>query len=100
LLSDRIRTAAPDSSGDQVPVFDEAHSRLEAELGDLLFACVNLCRRAGVHASLALDRANEKFASRFELLERLAAERNIPVGSAGLQVLDELWEEVKKGERV
>ncbi|MFN2400730.1 MAG: MazG nucleotide pyrophosphohydrolase domain-containing protein, partial [Gemmatimonadaceae bacterium] len=47
LLSDRIRTAAPDSSGDQVPVFDEAHSRLEAELGDLLFACVNLCRRAG-----------------------------------------------------
>lgn len=81
------------------PVLDERHERLEGELGDLLFACVNLCRKAGVHASLALDRANRKFAERFAAVESLAAQRNIPVGEAALETLDALWDEVKVGER-
>ena len=70
-------------------------ARLEAELGDLLFAVVNLCRKAGVHASLALDRANFKFAQRFESVERLARDRGIDVRTAGLETLDRLWDEVK-----
>ena len=69
--------------------------RLEDELGDLLFAAVNLCRKAGVHASVALDRANLKFTRRFEAVEGLAAARGIEVKSAGLAVLDGLWDEVK-----
>ena len=72
---------------------------LEAELGDLLFAVVNLCRKSGVHASLALDKANAKFTGRFEAVERLAAARGIVVGDAGLAVLDGLWDEVKAAER-
>ena len=71
-------------------------ARLEAELGDLLFAVVNLCRKAGVHASLALDRANMKFVRRFEAIEALATARGIDVKTAGLEVLDGLWEEVKQ----
>lgn len=70
--------------------------RVEGELGDLLFATVNLCRKAGVHASLALDRANAKFSDRFAAVERLATERGIDVGTAGLAALDELWDEVKR----
>ena len=81
------------------PVHDERHARLEAELGDLLFAVVNLCRKAGVHASLALDRANEKFVRRFEAIERLAAERGLDVNTAGLERLDALWDEIKLKER-
>jgi len=77
------------------PIIDEAHAELEAELGDLLFACVNLCRKAGVHASLALDKANSKFEERFRLVEDLAKERGVDVGTAGLEVLDSLWNEVK-----
>ena len=73
------------------------HAALEDELGDLLFAVVNLCRKSGVHASLALDRANAKFAARFDAVERLAAERGIDVPTAGLEVLDRLWDEVKAG---
>lgn len=80
------------------PVLDAAHAELEAELGDLLFACVNLCRKAGVHASLALDKANLKFEERFRGVESLARERGIEVGSAGLEVLDSLWDEVKQGD--
>ncbi|HEY9425887.1 MAG TPA: nucleoside triphosphate pyrophosphohydrolase [Gemmatimonadaceae bacterium] len=72
---------------------------LESELGDLLFAVVNLCRRAGVHASLALDRANDKFVRRFEHVERLASDRGIVMGEADLATLDALWDEVKAAER-
>jgi ATP diphosphatase len=71
--------------------------RLEEELGDLLFAVVNLSRKLGVHPSLALDKANVKFAARFQGIERLARERGIDVRTAGLETLDALWEEVKKG---
>lgn len=80
------------------PQQDEAHARLEAELGDLLFACVNLCRKLGVHGSLALDRANAKFQRRFERIEQLAVERGIPMETAGLETLDSLWDEVKSAE--
>jgi MazG family protein len=81
-----------------LPVFDSQHAALEAELGDLLFAVVNLCRKAGVHASLALDKANAKFARRFGAIERLAAERGIDVNTAGLETLDRLWDEAKTTE--
>jgi MazG family protein len=80
------------------PSFDERHYALEAELGDLLFAVVNLCRKAGVHASIALDKANAKFERRFQQVEKLALERGIDVSHAGLEKLDELWEESKRAE--
>jgi len=73
-----------------------ADPRLEEELGDLLFSVVNLCRKLGVHPSLALDKANTKFATRFQGVERLARERGLDVTTAGLEALDELWNEVKK----
>lgn len=80
------------------PILDERHAAIEAELGDLLFACVNLCRKAGVHASLALDRANAKFADRFSRVEQAAEARGIDVRTAGLEALDALWDEVKTTE--
>jgi MazG family protein len=80
------------------PTLDPAHALLEAELGDLLFACVNLCRKAGVHASLALDRANSKFEERFRRIEQMCRERGISIAEAGLDQLDALWEETKSTE--
>ena len=71
---------------------------LEDELGDLLFSVVNLCRKLGVHPSLALDKANVKFATRFQGIEALARSRGIDVRTAGLEVLDGLWDEVKSGD--
>ena len=72
-----------------------AGERLTDEIGDLLFAVVNLARKAGVQPGTALDRANRKFRDRFEEVETLAAARGIDVGLAGLEVLDGLWNEVK-----
>lgn len=68
---------------------------LEEELGDLLFAVVNLVRRAGSHSATALESANRKFTRRFERLETMAAERDIAIPDATLEVLDAIWDEVK-----
>lgn len=78
------------------PIPDE---RLVGEIGDLLFAVVNLARKLHVQPSLALDQANRKFRERFETVERLAAERGLEMPGAGLEALDALWEEAKVGER-
>ena len=92
-----LESSRPPGSGEP-PVLDERHYALEAELGDLLFAVVNLCRKAGVHASIALDKANAKFERRFQRIEQLAKERGIDVGHAGLERLDSLWDEAKREE--
>lgn len=87
--------------GGEAPAYIEhrapaiASDELVDELGDLLFAAVNLARKAGVAPGNALDRANRKFTDRFRAVERLAAERGIDLHSAGLAKLDALWDEVK-----
>ena len=68
------------------------------EVGDLLFAVVNLARLAGAHPTTALARANDKFRARFCRLEEVAAERGIDLRSAGLDVLDGIWDELKREE--
>jgi len=73
----------------------EPSPALEEELGDLLFAVVNLTRLSGLHAMRALQRANAKFTGRFEALERLATERGVVLGEASLEELDAIWEEIK-----
>ena len=69
------------------------------EVGDLLFAVVNLSRKLGVAPDNALDHANRKFVDRFSKVEAIAKERGVDLHSAGLEALDEIWDEVKAGER-
>lgn len=83
--------------GHELGAADE--ERLEDELGDLLFSVVNLARLARVHPSNALARANAKFTRRFTALEDLARDRGTVLGSASLQELDALWDDVKRGEK-
>lgn len=73
---------------------------LEVELGDLLFAVVNVARLSRLHAATALRLANLKFERRFNALLELADERDVDVERASLAELDELWEEVKGGDGV
>ncbi len=94
-----LHASPPPASAGAPPLFDAHHYAREAELGDLLFAVVNLCRKAGVHASIALDKANAKFVHRFQRMEQLAAERGLNMEHAGLEKLDALWDEAKLEER-
>ena len=73
--------------------------RIEEELGDLLFAVVNLVRRAGSHSATLLERTNRKFVGRFERLETSAAERGVVLGQATLEELDAIWDEIKTESR-
>jgi MazG family protein len=93
-----LSTQRSDPGGEGADPNEPVHApdeRLVGEVGDLLFAVVNLARKAKVHPCPALDRANRKFRQRFVAVERLAAERGTDVANAGLEVLDALWNEVK-----
>ena len=68
---------------------------VEAEIGDLLFAVVNLARKLDIDPRAALEQANAKFVRRFEAVERLAERRGIDMRRATLAELDRLWDEVK-----
>lgn len=83
--------------------FKEAYSKMdvkkmEEELGDLLFAIVNLARFIGVNPEVALHNINEKFKRRFLYIEEKARERNKPLSSFSLEEMESWWEEAKKGE--
>ncbi len=68
------------------------------ELGDLLFAVVNLSRKLSIDPDQALQQANAKFSRRFEQVQRLAQDRGLELGRASLAELDKLWDETKAGE--
>ncbi|TAL16575.1 nucleoside triphosphate pyrophosphohydrolase [bacterium] len=71
----------------------------EEELGDILFAVVNLGRRLGVDAETALHRTTEKFASRFAYLEKILKDTGKSPADATLDEMENLWQEAKKAER-
>jgi tetrapyrrole methylase family protein/MazG family protein len=72
--------------------FSEA---VEAELGDLLFSAVNLCRYLKVEPSVALQRTNVKFVERFKYVEKKMKENGKEMKRENLGVMDKLWEEAK-----
>ncbi len=69
--------------------------RLEAEIGDLLFAVVNLARHLGVHGEAALRRCNMKFERRFTAVE---AAFDGDLDGAGLADMEAAWQAAKKKE--
>ncbi len=80
----------------QAALGEASPEAIQDELGDLLFAVVNLARKAGVQPEAALERANAKFASRFRQMELMARQRGITMEDVGLEHLDRLWDEVKR----
>lgn len=77
---------------------DARRAAVDDELGDLLFAVVNVARHLRVDPEAALRAASRKFRSRFEQVELLARERGIDLHDADLETLDALWEDVKADE--
>lgn len=116
LMSQRLQERAaavgfdwPDTTGPLAKVREELaevedelasgeQDKLAGEIGDLLFAAVNLARKAGVAPSTALDRANRKFKRRFERVEARAGEEGLDMHDATLDELDRIWDTVKAEE--
>ena len=70
-----------------------------AEVGDLLFAVVNLARHLGADPEAMLRATTHKFARRFAAIERALADRGKSPQGATLEEMDELWNEAKAAEQ-
>ncbi len=87
-LREATAVQAPgDPAGDRAAVAEE--------IGDLLFACVNLGRHLGVEPEAALRAANAKFTARFHHVEAALADSGQSAADVGLAELDRLWEQAK-----
>lgn len=80
---------------------EEFHSetdpeRKELELGDVFFSLVNYARISGLNPDSALERSNNKFISRFQMMEKMAVKKNIHLADLSLEEMDELWEQAKR----
>src|SRR5690348_4920465 len=71
------------------------HRAIGDEVGDLLFAVVNLARKCQLDAETTLQSATDKFVRRFNLLEDELDARHKKLGDVGLEELDEIWNEIK-----
>ena len=72
------------------------NQELEGELGDLLFAVINLCRFLKVEPSAALRRTNSKFVERFKHVETRMKETGQEMKKENLDIMDKFWEEAKR----
>ena len=74
----------------------EVAAEIEDEIGDLLFAVVNLARKTGIDAESALQNATDKFRTRFNRVEDELKASGKKLGEADLAELDAIWNRVKK----
>lgn len=87
---------------EELQEFEEAFAAGETvhateELGDLLFAVVNVVRFTGADAESVLQKATEKFIRRFAAMETLAETRGMRLETLNLEEQDALWNEIKRG---
>lgn len=72
--------------------------KLAEEIGDLLFATVNLSRHLGHRPELALQQACDKFERRFRQIEQAVAARGALMSETSLEEMEVLWQEIKRRE--
>jgi ATP diphosphatase len=80
----------------EVNVSEPNQQAVEEEVGDLLFAVVNLARHTSVNAETALVKANRKFEKRFRLVEQAIESQGLSMQSASTQQMEAAWQQIKK----
>lgn len=86
-----------DKIKEEILEFEQAENedQKEDEMGDLLFALINYCRKAGINPEQALSRTNQKFKQRFDYVERTALHAGRSLPEMELQEMELLWQEAK-----
>ncbi|HEX4697040.1 MAG TPA: nucleoside triphosphate pyrophosphohydrolase [Candidatus Udaeobacter sp.] len=82
----------------QEAIGTENRARIEDEIGDLLFAVVNLARKCQLDAETGLQKATDKFVMRFNRVEDELKTRGKRLGDANLTEMDAMWEQIKNDE--
>lgn len=75
---------------------DGGQERMQHEIGDLLFSCVNLSRHANIDPETALRQANTRFEQRFRKMETNYLERGAKLEEATLEEMEQMWQKVKQ----
>src|SRR5437899_4764591 len=79
-------------------IASQDRARIEDEIGDVLFAVVNLTRKCKIDAESALQRATDKFVTRFNHVEDELKARGKKLGDVDLAEMDEIWNAIKKND--
>lgn len=74
---------------------EQVHKRLQDEMGDVLFCCVNLSRFLKVKPEQALRSTNDKFVRRFQFIETQLFTSGLTLETASLEELDRVWDQAK-----
>jgi ATP diphosphatase len=69
--------------------------KLQGEIGDLLFACINLARHMGIDPEAAIRSCNDRFERRFRYIEYALCQSGSSLEEASLEEMDRLWEKAK-----
>jgi len=77
---------------------DDNYQRIEEELGDVLFSCINLARHLNVNPEWSLRKANMRFTTRFAFIEQELIKSNLNIEDCSLETLDALWGKAKTKE--
>jgi ATP diphosphatase len=79
----------------EINVSEPDQQAVEEEIGDLLFAVVNLARHTSVNAEAALIKANHKFEKRFRLIEQIIDAQGLNMKSASAPQMEAAWQQIK-----
>jgi MazG family protein len=96
---DVLAKVREESAEIQKVLASDSREGIEEELGDLLFAAVNLARFLKIDPEIALKRANGKFSSRFRAMEAMARESGRELAVVPRPEMEELWDRAKQNEK-
>jgi MazG family protein len=88
---DEFRAELPPDAFSHNALSSTTQDRLESEMGDILFATVNLARQFNIDPEVALTRATEKFTKRFQGMENVIENKSLNMQSLTFSQWDELW---------
>jgi MazG family protein len=94
-LRDVIAKIEEETAETKAAIASQDREAIEDEIGDLLFAVVNLARKCKLDAEGALQTATDKFVARFTRLEDELQSRGKQLGDVDLAELDQIWNRVK-----
>ena len=94
-LSDVLAKVNEELSETKDAIESAEPERIADEIGDLLFAVVNLARKCKLDAESVLQLATDKFIARFSEMEERLRQRGGKLGEANLEELDAIWNEIK-----
>jgi MazG family protein len=98
-ISDVIAKVEEEFSEAKEAIASGDDKSVAVEIGDLLFAVVNLARKSGLDAETTLQSATNKFISRFNQVEDRVQQSGKKLGEVALDELDEIWSAVKKSDQ-